>query len=314
LADSESEEDLRDAITNFTLNRDAYRDTLAQLSRWKIGTERCDTTLSAQDVWPHVDRLRQNGFEPVGRYVNVGANDGRTDDPLYEYVVQTGARGVAIERDSMLCERHRDNLPHVDVVCAEVTPQNVVALVESADHGSDRSATLDVLKVDIDSYDCPVLESLLSSVRARIVIAEVNPSIPPPYRWAMLHHPELWQFFWSFPRGPWEVPIRGCSLSYEIDLLRRHGYDFIALGGHDAVFAHSSVRSAWLPLVPPMDEFDCYNEAFIAANGIPISLTRRWFFEQNDSQAGLTEIWTFFVDWMRENGAPIAFPFALRGF
>lgn len=310
LSDSESEEDLRKAIIDFNFNRDEYRDTVALLSRWRTGHEHCDTSLGTQDMWPHVERLRHAGFAPKARYVNVGANDGRSDDPLYEYARETGAVGVAIERDPELCERHRQNLPQVEVVCAEVTPQNVLSLVHA---GMQPPIDVDVLKVDIDSYDCPVLEALLPTVSARFVLMEVNPSIPPPYRWAMLHHRDLWPFFNSHVT-PEEVPIRGCSLSYEIDLLRRHGYDFIAFGGHDALFAHRSVRAAWLPLEPPMDEFDCYNEAFIAANGIPIGRTRRWFYGQNDTQAGLAEIWEFFVGWMQANRAPVVFPFSLRGF
>jgi len=190
-----------------------------------------------------------------------------------------------------------------------VTPQNVLSLVSEL--VTEPPTWLDVLKVDIDSYDCPVLEVLLGAVQARIILVEANPSIPPPYQWAMLHHPELWDFFNGF-KSPEEVPIRGCSLAYEVDLLQRFGYDFIAFGGHDAIFTHSSVRSAWSPLRPPMDEFDCYNEAFIAANGIPIAKTRRWFFELADTQEALPEIWAFFSDWMLENARRL-FPFALRG-
>merc|ERR1712159_985275 len=102
----------------------------------------------------------------------------------------------------------------------------------------------------------------------------------------MLYHPELWPFFYGYA-PPEEVPIRGCSLAYEVDLLRRFGYDFLAFGGHDALFVHQDFRHAWSPLEPPMDEFDCYNEAFIAANGIPISHTRRWFFEINSTHKAL---------------------------
>ncbi|CAE7247917.1 unnamed protein product [Symbiodinium necroappetens] len=70
----------------------------------------------------------------------------------------------------------------------------------------------------------------------------------------------LWHFFANFSK-PEEVPIRGCSLSYEVQLLRRFGYDLIAFGGHDAVFAHESVRSAFRAFTEvPMDEFDCYNK------------------------------------------------------
>ncbi|CAJ1449627.1 unnamed protein product [Effrenium voratum] len=71
------------------------------------------------------------------------------------------------------------------------------------------------------------------------------------------------------------------------------------------------VRSAFLPYELPMDEFDCYNEAFIAANGIPVNWTRHWFFQLRDPQVGLPEIWNFFISWMQVN-APRLFAFSLR--
>eukprot|EP00928_Gymnodinium_smaydae_P072546 TRINITY_DN55894_c0_g1_i1.p1 TRINITY_DN55894_c0_g1~~TRINITY_DN55894_c0_g1_i1.p1 ORF type:complete len:369 (-),score=85.63 TRINITY_DN55894_c0_g1_i1:130-1236(-) len=309
LTDSEPGEELLQSIKDFIAREDEHMSTLLELSRHRVGRERCQPALvDTQNIWPLIDRLRQAGVQLDGRYVNIGAADGQTDDPLFEYARQLNATGVAVERDPKRCARHREALPLVDVQCTAVTPQNVVDLVASS---LPPPLRVDVLKVDIDSYDCPVLEVLLERLTAKIVIAEVNPSVPPPYQWAMLHHPQLWDFFDSF-HSPEEVPIRGCSLAYEVDLMRRFGYDFVAFGGHDALFTHSSVRAAWSPLVPPMDEFDCYNEAFIAANGIPIAKTRRWFFEQNDTQAGLPEIWDFFAGWMQEN-SPRAFPFALRG-
>mmetsp|Transcript_23807 Transcript_23807/g.42149 ORF Transcript_23807/g.42149 Transcript_23807/m.42149 type:complete len:127 (-) Transcript_23807:9-389(-) len=125
----------------------------------------------------------------------------------------------------------------------------------------------------------------------------------------MLYHPELWNFFINFSK-PQEVPIRGCSLSYEVQLLRRYGYDLIAFGGHDAVFAHETVREAFWPPVP-MDEFDCYNKAFIAANGIGIDWTRNLFYQVPDVQDGLPKIWEFFLNWMKVH-SPTLFPFALR--
>eukprot|EP00927_Polykrikos_kofoidii_P073632 TRINITY_DN69654_c0_g1_i1.p1 TRINITY_DN69654_c0_g1~~TRINITY_DN69654_c0_g1_i1.p1 ORF type:complete len:371 (+),score=46.94 TRINITY_DN69654_c0_g1_i1:68-1114(+) len=303
LPDAETIAELQVAIREFLERKGDRRDVLAQLSQHRVGEERCDTTLDTQNMWPHMERLQSAGYELSRRYVNIGANDGKVDDPLFEYAWRTNASGIAVERDEANCERHRSNLPNVDVVCSEVTPQNAVDLIAGF-------SDLDILKVDIDSYDCPVLEMLLAAVTAKIVLVESNPSIPPPYKWAMLYHPGLWPFFWSFPQ-PEEVPIRGCSLAFEVELLARFGFDFLAFGGHDAVFVHRSYRDAWLPLKPPMDEFDCYNEAFIAANGIDISLTRQWFFDQNDTHAGLQEIWDFFIRWMQSN-AKTLFPFALR--
>mmetsp|Transcript_17444 Transcript_17444/g.52703 ORF Transcript_17444/g.52703 Transcript_17444/m.52703 type:complete len:358 (-) Transcript_17444:75-1148(-) len=309
LSDSEPAQELLWAIQDFDRNLEEYFGTVKTLAGHRVGRARCQPTLvDTQNLWPTAERLQGAGFALEGRYVNVGAADGQKDDPVYEYAIRTNATGIAVDRDPARCELHRRALPLVRVECSEVTPQNVEGLVAGA---MAPPAVLDILKVDIDSYDCPVLEVLLRTLSAKIVLVEANPSIPPPYQWAMLHHPELWEFFNGFS-SPEEVPIRGCSLAYEVDLLRRHGYDFIAFGGHDAVFTHQSVRSAWLPMEPPVDEFDCYLEAFIAANGIPISLTRRWFFELNDTQQALPEIWDFFVNWMREH-SPRLFPFALRG-
>lgn len=309
LSDSEPASDLSDAIEHFLRNREEYLNTVGLLSSRRVGKQACHPILvDTQNIWPTIVRLEDAGFPVLGRYVNVGAADGQADDPLFEYASRSNATGVAVERDPLRCERHQAAFPLVQVMCSAVTPQNILALV--AEMVTQPPTWLDVLKVDIDSYDCPVLEVLLGALKARVVLVEANPSIPPPYRWAMLHHPELWAFFNSFP-NPEEVPIRGCSLSYEVDLLHRFGYDFVAFGGHDAIFTHSSVRAAWLPLRPPMDEFDCYNEAFIAANGIPIQLTRRWFFGVNDTQLALPEIWTFFTDWMQAS-SPTLFPFALH--
>eukprot|EP00913_Durusdinium_trenchii_P000479 g439.t1 len=81
----------------------------------------------------------------------------------------SNATGMAVERDPERCERHRAALPKVQVACSEVTPQNIMSLIQPALDSVDE---IDVLKVDIDSYDCPVLEMILPDVRAKIVLVE----------------------------------------------------------------------------------------------------------------------------------------------
>ena len=308
ISDTESWEEVEWAVEDFKSNFHEYMANLSELRRFRnVGKGRCvEDLVDTQDIWPTLQKIVEAGFPLVGQYVNIGAHDGFTDDPLYNYSYFSNATGVAIERDPEKCQRHKVNLPNVNVLCSEVTPQNVLPLVRSGLQGKD----IDVLKVDIDSFDCPVLERIVPKVRAKMIVVEANPSIPPPYQWAMLYDPDLWTFFNSF-HSPEEVPIRGCSLAYEIQLLRRYDYDMIFFGGHDAIFTHESVRSAFLPHDLPMDEFECYAMAFIAANGIPINLTRRWLFKQSDVHKTLPEIWRFFVDWMNAN-APMLFPFALR--
>ncbi|CAK9030951.1 unnamed protein product [Durusdinium trenchii] len=308
VSDGESPDDVKDAVEDFRANFEKYQATMSELRRTRnVGRGPCIEDLAnTQDVWPTLQQIAEAGFPLVGQYVNIGAHDGRTDDPLYNYSHFTQASGVAIERDPEKCKHHKANLPNVHVMCSEVTPQNVLPLVRQGLNGKD----VDVLKIDIDSYDCPVLERILPKVRATMVVVEANPSIPPPYQWAMLYDPNLWNFFNSF-HSPEEVPIRGCSLAYEVQLLNRYNYDLVFFNGHDAIFTHEEVRSAFYPHTVPVDEFHCYSEAFIAANGIPINVTRRWFFNMSDVHQGLPEIWRFFVTWMMDN-APVLYPFALR--
>lgn len=307
---SESVQEVLDAVQDFLANVEEYQETISKhRRRHSSGEFVCNEQLvDTQNIWSTMQMIVNAGFTLTRRYINVGAHDGHIDDPLYEYARSTNPSGVAVERQPGLCARHREALPNVKVVCSEATPQGILDMIRPV--LSDASE-IDVMKVDIDSFDCPVLETLLPEVRARIVLVEANPSVPPPYQWAMLYHPELWHFFANFSK-PEEVPIRGCSLSYEVQLLRRFGYDLIAFGGHDAVFAHESVRSAFRAFTEvPMDEFDCYNKAFISANGISIDWTRRLYYKIRDVQAGLPEIWEFFASWMQAN-SPRLFPFALR--
>ncbi|CAJ1365808.1 unnamed protein product [Effrenium voratum] len=305
---AEPHEELELAVEDFRDHMTEYEKRLGDLRRYRnVGHGECLYDLvDTQDIWPTLQKIAEAGFPIIGQYVNIGAHDGFTDDPLYNYSYNSQALGIAIERDPEQCERHKANLPDVNVVCSEVTPQNVLPLVRQGLQGQD----IDVLKIDIDSYDCPVLERIAPKVRATMIMVETNPSIPPPYQWAMLYDPDLWNFFESF-RNPVEVPVRGCSLAYEIQVLRRYGYDLLAFDGHDAIFTHESVRRAFHPHQLPVDEFDCYAHSLIVANGIPINLTRQWFFKESDVHKTLPEIWRFFVDWMAAN-SPILFPFALR--
>merc|ERR1712059_246336 len=118
-----------------------------------------------QNVWTTAERILDAGFPLSGRYVNVGAHDGQADDPIYDYARRTNATGVAVERDPDRCASHRRALPAVNVQCSEVTPQNVLSLLAAGGvtAQSNDGELLDVLRVDIDSYDCPVVEVLLEA-------------------------------------------------------------------------------------------------------------------------------------------------------
>jgi hypothetical protein len=105
-------------------------------------------------------------------------------------------------------------------------------------------------------------------------------------------------------------PLRGMSLSYAVDVMRRHNYDFVAFGFHDAVFVHHSLSRVY-SFVTPYDEYDCYHQAFIMSNGIPIRSTRRWFYKMNKYDARI-EIFDYLTKYsLQESNYTYAFPFTL---
>merc|ERR1711924_54652 len=126
----------------------------------------------------------------------------------------------------------------------------------------------DVLKVDIDSWDCDVARAALLrlSPKPRVVWIEINWSIPPPIRFARLYHPDWAQRVAALPRFPW---THGCSLSYAVDILKRFGYQLAALEDNDAVFLLSSRTVSQVPvaeapecslLAPsPLNEFEAFH-------------------------------------------------------
>merc|ERR1711934_995832 len=67
-----------------------------------------------------LEDLRSAGIELSGTYVNFGAADGVSDDPLSDFAradVRQRGHALAVEAQQELCEAHRRNLPWVQLVC-----------------------------------------------------------------------------------------------------------------------------------------------------------------------------------------------------
>eukprot|EP01065_Artemidia_motanka_P006267 TRINITY_DN13082_c0_g1_i1.p1 TRINITY_DN13082_c0_g1~~TRINITY_DN13082_c0_g1_i1.p1 ORF type:complete len:396 (+),score=125.77 TRINITY_DN13082_c0_g1_i1:69-1190(+) len=87
---------------------------------------------------------------------------------------------------------------------------------------------LDLLKVDIDSYDCDLAEAILSAgYRPTIVQIEISPHWPPGVRATMR------------PGGR-NVMSSGCSCAAAVELGRRFGYRLITAFGIDVTMIHES--------------------------------------------------------------------------
>jgi hypothetical protein len=173
--------------------------------------------------------------------VNLGAGDGVSANdpvlPLYE----AGWAGLAVEgeRDEALLA----NLPAPSIrklIGTSITPDNVAGLL--ADNGCPERP--DLLKLDIDGYDGPVLlEILRAGFRPKVLQLEVQPEIPPPIEFAVLYDPAYRCADSAGKVGG----FYGASLAYVCNLGRRFGYfpvqvDFVTGFTHDVTLVAGRYR------------------------------------------------------------------------
>eukprot|EP00439_Symbiodinium_sp_Y106_P066367 s292_g10.t2 len=131
----------------------------------------------------------------------VGAADGKSGDPVYQLIMQRGVGGLGIEAlpDDVLRAR-QNRPPRFRVEQAYITPANVW-------HWARQLKKIDVVVIDIDTFECPVLEALLDGARALVRVwmdgqtdglvdgwragwlpallnLEINMLVPPPFKFS----------------------------------------------------------------------------------------------------------------------------------
>jgi hypothetical protein len=158
--------------------------------------------------------------------VNIGASDGVTSDPCYP-LFSAGWPGLAIEgsdnQDLAL------NLPQPDIIKMTgqfCTPMNIAGLLASAETPRQFS----VLKVDIDGYDGPVLQSILrAGYRPAILHLEVNQDVPFPIEFSVTYSPDYVPVY-TTPDGTAAsvTGFHGMSFAYAVKLARHYGYHVIS--------------------------------------------------------------------------------------
>jgi hypothetical protein len=159
--------------------------------------------------------------------VNVGAAD-RNDDPIYRFATGAPARAlfpqgmrvIGYECDPAAAESLRVSRPFVEVVRMCVNTSNLVADLATRNVPS----SFPVLKVDIDSVDAPVLDSILRRFRPLAVYAEIVWDFPPPIDFALVR---------VGPPADFHPGTRGCfgmSLHMAHRVLARHGYRIAGAG------------------------------------------------------------------------------------
>jgi len=272
-----------------------------QRAKYRLGTGDCHAGLRSGS-WNHganvaevfddfnvlAEHLVMAGVHVTGFLVNLGAADGIWSDPLREYTAK-GATGVAVEMDPERCRAYRRNFPRVRLLCMRVTPDTLSLVAAQVPIGG-----YDVVKVDIDSYDCEVVWTLLQRFRHRpsCVLLEVNPTFPPPFEFSVLYDP-AWHVL-NATRSPLRLGLAyGCSLSYAVRMLTENldepRYVLLQMSKKDALFLRNDIAEKLLGSRSPPDEFECYQASLVETRAVEPSRLRKWFFGQ-DLQSALAEM------------------------
>ena len=121
--------------------------------------------------------------------VNIGGQDGKSHDPVYPLFALRGYRGVVFEAfppPALFTNIRAVNTTggmHVSV--GLVKGATIGALLGPAHFAA--PTNFDVLKIDIDSIDLPVLRAVLAAgFRPKTLMVEINQAIPPPLSWTRL--------------------------------------------------------------------------------------------------------------------------------
>ena len=154
-----------------------------------------------------------------------------------------------------------------------------------------RAERIDIFKIDIDSFECDVMLSFLRDASPewypRTIVVELQPVIPPPYRFSLLSSDEFARAAQNWTYGEDEhIPLEAhhafpsCSLSYAVEELTKYGYHLYKFNGDNAVFVNEPISKSIEATDPsiqfPIDETFCYYQSPIHAFAPWLDYAREW--------------------------------------
>ncbi|KAL0482116.1 phytochrome B [Acrasis kona] len=178
---------------------------------------------------------------------NVGA-------PIYEFLDKPNIGGVAVEFYPNLYEdlTGRVKRKNLNIMQAVVTPHNVINIMDQNDLPYD----MDLFKVDIDSYECTILEAMLSSgkYRPKVIFSEHAEFVPPPLRFSISYYEYTTQFK--------NDNFCGCSLQMHVDLLLQYGYRLVHVDWNDVFFVRDDIYCKHFSGLIPHDVDQIYDQGY----------------------------------------------------
>lgn len=199
-----------------------------------------DKPMSIHEFLPKIMEKVTN--KKQGRLIDFGAGV-RDDDPMFPFM-DAGWEGLLVDGDPNQKENLQKRFPtdkaHIDI--SYILADTIPTLLEKHDFAND----VDMLKIDIDSFDCYVMHVVLEHIQPKVIIMEVNVKLPPHVRMAMFpgyersHNEDVLTQI-SFDSEQ-RQHIYGCSLAYQVeDLMKPNGYDLVLLDWNNAIYINSNM-------------------------------------------------------------------------
>ncbi|UJR38289.1 hypothetical protein I4U23_030959 [Adineta vaga] len=223
----------------------------------------CPTDKLSSDAWQLIDLVQH--ISPIVPFLlNIGAaswNGGRYD-PTYPILTTINSSFGALLIDpnrnpiffSAYPNRTNIRLTH-DFIWSETIVQDILQKYNI-------SKQFTVLKLDIDSYECSVLENILQAgYRPQIIHTEFNPVFPPPVIFKPIYNsttkndwkPSLWTI---------NGPFYGCSLTALSQLLLSFDYVLVEVDFWDVIYIERElVRSLGIQI--PVTDKIAYEYGFL---------------------------------------------------
>lgn len=225
------------------------------------GSRRC-ARIDLKDMWPHVatkqiservlyvmDSLKE--VTPLSNVVvNIGANDGVSLDPVYDLYTTRDCSGVCIDYEDHYTEKLKLVLPpNVDIIIEKVTPDNILDMISDY-------KDIDVVSIDIDSYDYFILEKIVTK-KPKLILIEVNSEIPPGIFFARKYTED-----YNPGKGK---NCYGCSLEAVAQLAKKSGYKLLSMDWQTAFLIRDDISphfSEWYSSVE-----DHYKDGYAEREG-----------------------------------------------
>lgn len=320
--------------------------------RFLVGTTDCNSTIGISDYREHAAALQEHDFALTKSFLSFGA--GGALDSTWGYATalpeqfspllsqlrevqlsdaeEAGvpfawkATGVFFEKNTRNCELIKQRLGKSKssmVICEEVTPMNVIRLLEQHVPSVAKGVRhFDLIKIDLGSYDSLLVRALARHhVTAKHWQLGVNPAIPPPYQLAVYYHPRLDEASRNASRSdttldnedvvPRDWGLFGVSLSAAVHLMKDINCELVTFKENQALFVHHNYKQIY-GFQPPFDEFDCYHKAVVAVDGLSVQQTRKWFYESPVEQGNAEIFQALIKHSLPATGGKFAFPFELK--